>query len=524
MKELENNFINEKNIDLVWENIQELYSIYRNEEQSFYEQIQYIENMRWNGDKVQENLFQASYPSIPKMSENQFAFYMYYRTQMLNGTFSTPTSVSYIYTLMYEILTGIKNIKIDRITEILDYLLENTRKYIKEDYGITRKIAYWKPKILLLYEYKNQGKKPANINMIQYQKNDLILWENIAKYYIEESEFIKEYNLLDQVKNVLDNIIRELEAKYEPEKIDIIRFLVGDLNKKIDFEKFFPNSIWTNSQMCNFLPIECGEIQYNAKSQEEVYILDEFGNTIKRMNVFWKEVWNNMALYILKSIEIMFASVSGYKIRQRKPLIDKNKNGIKIYTAEGQRRCFSHDRNEQYRFLCEIPNIINIADDTINTYIENNRERFPVKITKSDTKNKKKNTVTDSNLLKKKEIEEVVTTYTIQNARNVLYKNQERLVIAETEKDQIEERPVIITKEFSEVEIKLLKLLLANENYNNINKKISKEYFTINMVCKNINEKSMELIGDIVIDDSTGEIQIIKDYIDICKKWVRYDE
>lgn len=174
--------------------------------------------------------------------------------------------------------------------------------------------------------------------------------------------------------------------------------------------------------------------------------------------------------------------------------------------------------------MCEIPNIINIADDTINTYIENNRERFPVKITKSDTKNKKKNTVTDSNLLKKKEIEEVVTTYTIQNARNVLYKNQERLVIAETEKDQIEERPVIITKEFSEVEIKLLKLLLANENYNNINKKISKEYFTINMVCKNINEKSMELIGDIVIDDSTGEIQIIKDYIDICKKWVRYDE
>lgn len=532
MSERTNKLINENDIDLLWENMRELHSLYSNEEQSFFAQIQHITDIRWNGNKVQEILFQASYPCISKMSKNQFVFYMYYRTQMLNGYFFIPTSVSYIYAFMYEILTGIDNIEISRTIEMLDYLVENTRKFIEEDHGIITKICYWKPKILLLHKYKSQGKMPVKSNMIQYQKNDLILWENIAKYCIEKSEFITKYNLLDHVKNALSDVIRELEARYEHQEINIIQFLVGDLEKTIDFEKFFPNSIWTNFKMEDFLPIECGEIQYNPIHTEYVNVIDEFGNTIKQERVRLHEIWNNLALYILKSIEIQFMSFVGYKNRMRKPVVKKDKNGIKVRSYNGNIRCFSSDmkkRSLQYTFLSEIPNIVDVTDTTIKSYILNHKKIF-MEVSRSIPdmeRNISQNKAANVVILENEKIkEEIVNSYTLQAARNTLQKNQTRLVIEENDETTVKTNVSLKsnTKTFSSMDISLLKVLLEHKDLGEFNKTILKSYYTINMLIEEINTKAEELIGDIVIDQCTGTISIIDDYIEVCREWVKNNE
>ena len=43
---------------------------------------------------------------------------------------------------------------------------------------------------------------------------------------------------------------------------------------------------------------------------------------------------------------------------------------------------------------------------------------------------------------------------------------------------------------------------------------------TINMVVEELNRKSTDLIGDVVIEKIDGTMEIIDDYIDICEKWV----
>ena len=540
MYDFDNGLINENNIDLLWSKMKKL-QLKNNDNKGFYEQIQYFADMRWNGKTPMEINFNASYPTVLKMSKKQFEYYMYYRTQMLSLNFYMPKSISYIYTFLYEIVTGNEDVDSIRVSEILEYLINNLRKYFSidryggtGDYGLTSKIVRWRPNIILLYEYKKQGKKSGDIMLVRYDKNELILWEKVANYYIEDSEFINKYCLLDDVKNVLNRIIEELEKNYMSKGIDIIRFLVGDLEKKVDYENFLPNSVWTNHEMKTFLPLDCASILYNPSNYEMVDIVDEYGNTIKRVEMSLKEVWNNVTLYILKSIEIDFMSCVGFHTRLRKPIVDKSKAGIRIKTYEGNVRCFSSDakkRSMQYTFLCEISNILEIVDNTIGRFIDDNRSIFS-EISQSVTssgmiirrKKEKKPLANEAKVITQEKIFlEEINKDTLQAAREVLHKNQERLVIEENDNNMLDnqEQLSIDTNSFSKIEVDLLKLLLNHANLTEYEREIQKSYFTINMVVEKLNRKSMDLIGDVAIENVDGTMEIIDDYIDICEKWVK---
>ena len=538
MYDFDNGLINENNIDLLWSKMKKMRS--NNDNEGFYEQILFFADMRWNGKTPMEIDFNASYPTVPKMSMKQFEYYMYYRTQMLSSYFYMPKSISYIYTFLYEIVTGSENVDSIRVSEILEYLINNLRKYFSidlyggtGDYGLTSKIVRWKPNIILLYEYKKQGKKSGDIITVRYDKNELILWEKIANYYIEDSEFIKKYCLLNDVKNALNRIIEELEKKYISKGIDIIRFLVGDLEKKVDYENFLPNSVWTNHEMKSFLPLDCASILYNPSNYEMVDIVDEYGNTIKQMKMSLKEVWNNVALYVLKSIEIDFMSCVGFHTRLRKPIVDKSRAGIRIKTYEGNVRCFSSDakkRSMQYAFLCEVSNVLEIVDNTIGKFIDENGNIFS-EISKNveasgakirREKEKKPLTIEAKLITQEKIFLEEINKSTLQAAREVLHKNQERLVIEENDNNMLDnqEQLSIEMNSFSKIEVGLLKLLLNHESLTEYGREIQKSFCTINMVVEELNRKSTDLIGDVVIEKIDGTMEIIDDYIDICEKWV----
>ena len=285
--------------------------------------------------------------------------------------------------------------------------------------------------------------------------------------------------------------------------------------------------------MKSFLPLDCASILYNPSNYEMVDIVDEYGNTIKQMKMSLKEVWNNVALYVLKSIEIDFMSCVGFHTRLRKPIVDKSRAGIRIKTYEGNVRCFSSDakkRSMQYAFLCEVSNVLEIVDNTIGKFIDENGNIFS-EISKNveasgakirREKEKKPLTIEAKLITQEKIFLEEINKSTLQAAREVLHKNQERLVIEENDNNMLDnqEQLSIEMNSFSKIEVGLLKLLLNHESLTEYGREIQKSFCTINMVVEELNRKSTDLIGDVVIEKIDGTMEIIDDYIDICEKWV----
>ena len=49
-------------------------------------------------------------------------------------------------------------------------------------------------------------------------------------------------------------------------------------------------------------------------------------------------------------------------------------------------------------------------------------------------------------------------------------------------------------------------------------------YISLNMLTENINVKAIDEIGDYIIENNNGALSLIKEYNDICEKWVNKDE
>lgn len=387
----EEKYVNEGNIELLWKKLREIqaefpirfdnYNVSEAESLCFYKQIQYIAELRWNGREINDEIsFGGSYSSIPKMNMKQFEYYMYYRTRMLDSNYFMPSWMGYVYTFLFELSTGIENVSIEEINAILDYwrhITENSNDYIYS--GLNHKVLQWKDNIIEIYKWKQQGIKPANCTSAHFENIEISLLEGVAGYSVQNSAFINDNNLLNQVQEVLDKILIRLENFSKIHDIDLNEFLVGKLDKSINYNKYLSNSIWTDKVKSKFLPSECAFVQYNHSHIEQVDIIDQYGNTIRRTNMLVRDVEINIALYILKSIESAFRLCTGYYYKLKKPAIDVSTNGIETRIAEGKIRYYSSDqrkRCKQSEFLKRIPDILKIIDDTIVKYISENKILF----------------------------------------------------------------------------------------------------------------------------------------------------
>lgn len=159
--------------------------------------------------------------------------------------------------------------------------------------------------------------------------------------------------------------------------------------------------------------------------------------------------------------------------------------------------------------------IANTINDTIaslykntinNSHVSSNQNGNVViqNIRKDDEKNVKKERIIE-NLIKANELK-LINQESIFNSRSILDSNQEKLVI-----DEDNEEPIVnetfnkYESEYSKEEIDFLYLLLKS----NVNIK-DKNY--IKSMIRRINEKSLSLIDDLIIDTSTNKIY--EEYID----------
>lgn len=533
MQDLKNQYYYEDNIDMLWDSIQS-----DSLKHDFYRQLKFITDKRWEGDEVNEMPFSESYPQFAVMNKQQFIFYFYYRTQMLKHNYMIPMHISYIYVFVYEILTGVEEIEVDELKSLLNYLTDNIRKHFTlnlygggGDYALTSKIEKWKPNIFKVYEYKRNKVSPANVDTISFKKNDIRLWENVGNYNIEESVFIKSYNLMNDVCKVLNTIIENLENEFKPKNIDIIERMVGKLDKKLDFESYFHTSVWTNNSMQYFLPLECARIIFNYRQSEKVAIVDDYGNTLRQVFMNVDEIEINFAGYVLKSIEYWFRLNTHYKSKLNRPKIDISRPGIVSGSGKRKVRYYSADakkREQQYQLLKMIPDILNIIDRTITKYISDNKLSFEKLYSNHRHDLLDKENIKDeiSQAVTKRIELEIIDEKSLQAARNVLYENQNLLVVD----DDVHNNQIEIREEANEnstlsiLERELIDVLLRNGDIEAFEEKAMKNYVSLNMLIESINDKAIDEIGDYIIENNDGTLSIIREYNDICEKWVNKHE
>lgn len=537
MQDLKIQYYHEDNINMLWARL-----CSESLKHNFYRQLQFIMDKRWDGNEVNEVPFSKSYPCFAEMNRRQFIFYFYYRTQMLKHNYMIPMHISYIYVFVYEIMTGVVEIDVEELKLVLDYLTDNIRKHFTlnlyggdGDYALTSKIEKWKTNIFKVYEYKRNKVSPANADTISFAKNDIRLWKNVGDYDIEESVFIKSYNLINDVCKVLNTIIESLENEFKPKNIDIIECMVGKLDKKLDFEGYFRTSVWKNNSMQYFLPLECARIIYNYRQSEKVDIIDDYGNTLRQVFMNVDEIEINFAGYVLKAIEYRFRLSTNYKAKLHQPKIDISKPGIVSGSGKNKVRYYSADakkREQQYQLLKMIPDILDVIDKTITKYVLDNKSSFEKLCSnhKYDLLDKEK-TKGEINQTVAKNIElEIIDEKSLQAARNVLYENQNLLIVDDDVDNDVDNNQIEMGEEANEnstlsiLEREFLDVLLHNGDIDVFEKKAMENYISLNMLTENINVKAIDEIGDYIIENNNGVLSLIKEYNDICEKWVNKDD
>lgn len=336
---------------------------------------------------------------------------------------------------------------------------------------------------------------------------------------------------MNDVCNVLNTIIEKLENEFKPKNIDIIERMVGKLDKKLDFESYFHTSVWTNSSMQYFLPLECARIIYNYRQSEKVDIVDDYGNTMRQVFMNVDEIEINFAGYVLKSIEYLFRLNTNYKAKLHQPKIDISKPGIISGSGKRKVRYYSADakkREQQYQLLKMIPDILDIIDKTITKYVLDNKLSFEKLCSnhKYDLLDKEKTKSEINQTVANKIKLEIIDEKSLQAARNVLYENQNLLIVD----DDVDSIQIEMREEANEnstlsiLEREFLDVLLHNGDIDAFEKKAMENYISLNMLTENINVKAIDEIGDYIIENNNGALSLIKEYNDICEKWVNKDE
>ena len=109
-----------------------------------------------------------------------------------------------------------------------------------------------------------------------------------------------------------------------------------------------------------------------------------------------------------------------------------------------------------------------------------------------------------------------VTASSLEEARRVLHQNQDKLVVEdeskETKKKGSEEKIA-----FTADEISLLKILIYSEMVSIDLQKLTLQNKIPTVLISKINEKAMDLYGDVLIDEDTVPPSVYDDYVELCK-------
>ena len=214
----------------------------RSDSELFYRQARFMEDFT---DDYQPNAsFNMYYPYYQNMGYDYLRTYFTWRTKVRQGDIQ-PTSLSYIYLFIYELLSGIgTSDPVDGLEKLL--ALWNNAPFIKA--GVEKYLPKWFKDYHIFYELptgfadfieKNQLQKYYTLSLLFDDKSEskLELWNSISGYNVTISRFYRDGNeqLLSDCFNAVMDEIQEFCKKRSARFEDL---LIYSVSRKAPWQPF----------------------------------------------------------------------------------------------------------------------------------------------------------------------------------------------------------------------------------------------------------------------------------------------
>ena len=204
----------------------------RSDSELFYRQARFMED--FTDDYEGNAKFNMYYPYYQNMGYEYLRTFFTWRTNVRNGDIQ-PTSLSYIYLYIYEILSGIG---VSDPADGLDKLLAlwNDVPFIRP--GVEKYLPKWLKDYHIFYELpfpefveKHKMQKYYSLSLLfdENVENKLELWNSISGYNITSSRFYKEGNeqILSDCFNAVMTAIQDFCTKRNTRFEDLLIYSVS---------------------------------------------------------------------------------------------------------------------------------------------------------------------------------------------------------------------------------------------------------------------------------------------------------
>ena len=451
----------------------------------FYLQATFMEDFNDNYDVNVPCVMRKPYFS--DMEINQIRSYFSFRTLVRNKKY-VKTQSTYIYLYLCELsnLIGVKN-SVDGLNKLLDFwinyrnvevLLDDVMPSFIKNFYIVHNVQIDYSKVVqefpISFEFDDNC---VGDILIGNYSDKLAYFDSISSYHILKSKLMEnKYSFL--VEMVIPKVFENLNIYFNKNGFNFNDILFGTYKKEL------------------FVPFEKG-IYYNDNLNDFEVVISGSEKYFKEKNYFYKyefvssKYCKYLMGYILKEIDIVFRNVL------------KINNSLKI---NSEMVSILKDNNELYTFFTSEA-ILNLINTTIKKFLVENKSKINFKISEE----LKKNVDIDEN-----KFDEI---------RKSSSRVQEKLVIEEDEVlEKVEEVKEIkkssdnsyvnLINNLDDFEIEFLNKVLKCEKRNDLIDFVKNKNVLFEVVIESINNKSLDIIGDNILEDYGDEVIVYAEYRD----------
>ena len=375
-------------VDALWESVQIIKQRYFGSEnnenielsedylsEASYEIARYLEDVRWVGQepKIPDEFRSKNYClSYANMDPEQFAYYLFWRTEILHGNMIPPHNKGFLGTLFSELIMQIGVPSESAAILMMDKIKSG---YKDIDYLCIRWIDEYKylngfseDKVFLDAYYSHVSWfKPIN-------KNDYTEYVDCmvrkSPWKIKNSAFVKKTDCSEYIKDVLLLMIPKFQLLFKDNDLVFSEFLEGKYKISSYIYQYYRNSLWSGYTLRRVLGVEGVDISYYEPiyPSNRIRITDSDG-TLKNRSTGYRS-YNDPFLceYVVRTTETLFREAVGYKYIQYP---EKLIGAMKVKFANGYEYLLSEDdddRERELKYISLYDEILSIIQECFTSY------------------------------------------------------------------------------------------------------------------------------------------------------------
>lgn len=278
--------------------------IQQNKARIFYEQALFMKD--FEDDYEEQVPFSSYFPYYQMLSYEQLRTYFTWRTNVRRGVVN-PTSLSYAYLYLYELLN---NIGVENPQEGLKQLLFFWQAFRNYDSSIDKYVVKWIKDYHIYYPLPQSLKDFAEENSLMAFYPDLInsedsfeLFCSLSKYDIHKSTFLTAENqtlITDCFQFMLHNIRQDVEAA----GLHLDNFLFCPVKKMLP---------WTPFKDALFYHCYQQPDKKVVLSEKEIYLCTN--NSWTYSTVLTTDAGKRFTGYLMKQMEAVLRQLTNYKYK-----------------------------------------------------------------------------------------------------------------------------------------------------------------------------------------------------------------